>query len=216
MSEKLDYRTVQSYLESLVPPREPQLALMETHAAHHAFPIIGPACGQVCYLLARVLGARRVFELGSGYGYSSAWFARAVRENGGGEVHHTVWDAALSDQARAHLQALGYGDLMRWHVGEAVAALAAEPGPFDIVFSDIDKELYPGSLPVIRSRVRIGGLLIVDNLLWHGRIFDPDDHSESTEGIRRFTAAITGDGGWTVSVLPLRDGLLVARRDGPT
>ena len=62
--------------------------------------IVGPAAGQYCYMIARMLGAKRVFELGSGYGYSTLWFAKAVRDNGGGEVYHTVWDEGLSTRAR--------------------------------------------------------------------------------------------------------------------
>ncbi len=100
---------LQSYLDGLVPERDPELLAMEEHAREHGFPIIGPACGHLCYQVARMTGAQRVFELGSGYGYSTAWFARAVRENGGGEVHHTVWDQALSDQARATPPGAGAG-----------------------------------------------------------------------------------------------------------
>ena len=77
------------------------MATMEEHARRTSFPIVGPAAGHLCYLIARMIGARRVFEMGSGFGYSTAWFARAVRENGGGEVHHVVWDEGLSARASA-------------------------------------------------------------------------------------------------------------------
>src|SRR6266536_877592 len=129
---------VQEYLDSLVPARAAELQAMEAYAKETSFPIIGPAAGQLCYLVARMIGARRVFELGSGYGYSTAWFARAVRENGGGEVHHVVWDEELSREARGHLATLGYDDLVRFHVGEAVQTLNRMAGPFDLVFNDID------------------------------------------------------------------------------
>src|ERR687886_1764243 len=114
---------VRDYLDSLVPPRPPEMQAMEEYARQTNFPIIGPASGHLCYQVARLVGARRVFELGSGYGYSTAWFARAVRENGGGEVHHVVWSQELSDQARAHLGALGFDGLVRYRVSEAVSAL---------------------------------------------------------------------------------------------
>ena len=88
--------------------------------------------------------------------------------------------------------------------------LRQTPGPFDIIFNDIDKEDYPGSLPVIKEKLRSGGLLIIDNMIWYGQILDPNDHEESTEAIRRFTRDITTDPDWIVSLAPMRDGMIVA------
>jgi predicted O-methyltransferase YrrM len=201
-----------AHLEALVPPREPELAAMEVEAGRTGFPIIGPVAGHFCYLLARLVGARSVFELGSGFGYSTAWFARAVKENGGGVVHHVVWDRELSTRARRHLASLGLDGLVRYHVGEAVETLQGTEATFDLIFNDIEKPGYPGSLDPITRKLRSGGLLIVDNLLWSGRIFDPSDQSPETEGIREFTRRITADPRWSVSIVPIRDGLLVGRR----
>lgn len=201
---------VSAYLDALVPPRPPEMAAMERIARKTDFPIIGPAAGHFCYQVARLTGARRIFELGSGYGYSTAWFARAVRENGGGEVYHVVWSQELSDRARGHLDTLGYGDVVRYRVSEAVEALRATDGPFDLIFNDIDKRGYPASLPVIAEKLRPGGVLIVDNMLWHGRVFDEADRSPDTEGVRELTRRLTTDPEWVASVVPIRDGLLVA------
>lgn len=202
---------VMAHLEQLASDRPEELRAMEIAAKRTGFPIIGPAAGQFCHLVARLAGARSVFELGSGFGYSTAWFARAVVANGGGVVHHTVWDDKMSARARTHLAALGYADVVRFTVGEAVAALGAEPGPFDLVFCDIDKADYPAALPVIKDRLRSGGVLIADNVLWSGRIFDAADQSAETAGIREFTARIHADPDWVAGVVPIRDGLLVAR-----
>jgi predicted O-methyltransferase YrrM len=204
------YDKVQEYLASLVPPRESELQKMEQIAAKNNFPIIGPACGYYCYQLARMIDAKSVFELGSGYGYSTAWFAKAVKENGGGVVHHTVWDDKLSDQAQRHLSVLGLADLVQFHNAEAVETLRQTTGPFDIIFNDIDKEGYPDSLPVIKEKLRHGGILIIDNMLWHGQTIDPNDHEPSTEAIRRFTRDVTSDLDWIVSLIPARDGMIVA------
>src|SRR5438132_4293461 len=103
---------------------------MEAHAREIRFPIIGPASGYFCYQVAKMIGARRVFELGSGFGYSTAWFARAVQENGGGEVHHVVWSEELSQQARGHLSKLGFDDIIKYRMSEAVQALRETEGPF--------------------------------------------------------------------------------------
>lgn len=207
---ELTYQTVQDYLTSLVPPREKELQEMEAYAEKHDFPIIGPACGYYCYQIARMINAKSVFELGSGYGYSTAWFSKAVRENGGGVVHHTVWDEKLSKMASNHLLKLGFADIVQYHVAEAVESLRQEAGLFDIIFNDIDKQAYPESLGVIKNKLRSGGILIIDNMLWSGRIFDAKDTSLATEGVREFTRRITTDNDWVVSLTPVRDGMIVA------
>ena len=206
----IDFDETQKYLETLVPPREPELQKMEAYAKEHDFPIIGPVCGYYCYQMARMIGAKSVFELGSGYGYSTAWFAKAVKENGGGVVHHTVWDDELSKQAAGHLSALGGEDVVIFHNAEAVETLRKTDGPFDIIFNDIDKEGYPDSLPVIKEKLRPGGILIIDNMIWSGRVWDDDNKDRSTEAIREFTRAITTDPDWIVSLTPVRDGMIVA------
>jgi caffeoyl-CoA O-methyltransferase len=203
---------VAAYLDGLVPLRAARLADLEAEARRTDFPIIGPATGHLCYLLTRLTGARQVFELGSGFGYSTAWFARAVKENGGGTVHHVVWDDDLSRAARENLSALGLADVVRFHVGEAVATLASATGPFDIVFNDIDKQDYPKALDIVATKLKAGGLLLADNMLWSGRIFDGRDRTKATRGIREFTRRVQADPRWISSVIPIRDGLLVAYR----
>jgi len=208
----MEWNQVQQYAEQLVPARHPVIAEMEADARESRFPIIGPACGQLCYQVARMIGARKIFELGSGFGYSTAWFARAVKENGGGTVHHVVWDEELSRAARGHLDKLGLADVVEFVVGEAVHSLKEASGPFDIVFNDIDKHGYPDALPVIASRLRPGGVLLIDNMLWHGQVFDREDRSPDNVGVLEFTRRITSDPSWIVSLIPLRDGMIMATR----
>lgn len=205
---------LEQYLQGLVPERPSELQKMEAYADKYHFPIIGPACGQACYLMARLTQARTVFELGSGYGYSTAWFARAVRENGGGKVHHVVWDEELSQMAREHLQVLGYQDLVQFHLGEAVEALRQADGPFDLIFNDIEKTAYPDSLAVIEEKLRPGGVLILDNMLYGGYVWVPTEQGEATEAVRRTTEMLTTSPNWVTSLLPIRDGLLVAYKTG--
>ena len=201
------------YLESLVPPRHGELLEMEAYAVKHDFPIVGPVCAHICYQLTRLIGARRVFELGSGYGYSTAFFARALKENGGGVVHHVVWDEELSNRARKHLAALGFHDEVRYHNGEAVQTLRdSTDGPYDLIFNDIDKQGYPAALPVIEERLRPGGVLIIDNMVWHNRIFDQGDQTPDTQGVRAVSKALTTSPKWIASLVPIRDGMIVAVR----
>jgi caffeoyl-CoA O-methyltransferase len=210
---ELEWNAVGSYLEKLVPQRPPELQKMEEYGREHRFPIVGPVAGQMCYLIARMIGAQRIFELGSGYGYSTAWFARAVRENGGGVVHHVVWDENLSAKAREHLSALGYDDIVQYHVGEAVETLKNTDGPFDLMFNDIDKHGYPASIPVIVEKLAPGGVLIIDNMLLGGRILgDEDDDERNVQGVREVTRMLTQEEDWISTLIPIRDGLIVAMK----
>ncbi|HZO91840.1 MAG TPA: O-methyltransferase [Chthonomonadaceae bacterium] len=212
MSEPLFHSRLPDYLDSLVPPRNEVMQEMEAYAREVRFPIIGPAAGYFNYLIARLIGARRVFELGSGYGYSTAWFARAVRENGGGVVHHVVWDEELSQKARGYLGRLGYNDLVQYQVGEAVETLRNTEGPFDLMFNDIDKHGYPASIPVIKEKLRPGGVLLIDNMLWHGGIFDEQNQSPDKLGVQEVTRMLTQDPEFITSLAPIRDGVIVAYR----
>jgi predicted O-methyltransferase YrrM len=148
--------------------------------------------------------------MGSGFGYSTVWFAKAVKENGGGVVHHVVWDEELSQKAQKHLSKLGYEGMVKYTVAEAVKALTKYAGSFDLIFMDINKGGYPTSLPIIEEKLRPGGVLIVDNMLWSGRIFDQQDQDASTKGIRKLTELLVNNPKWIITLLPVRDGLIVA------
>jgi caffeoyl-CoA O-methyltransferase len=210
MPQNLIADSMHHYLDGLVPTRPAEMQAMEAYAEKRNFPIIGPASGYLCYQIARLIQARRVFEMGSGYGYSTAWFARAVQENGGGQVHHVVWNDELSQQAKQHLHILGFDGIIQYQVSEAVQALKATQGEFDLIFNDIDKEGYPASLPIIAEKLRPGGVLIIDNMIGHGRIFDSADLSPATRGVREFTQLIAHDPSWIVSLVPIRDGMIIA------
>lgn len=204
--------TVSTYLQQLAYHGDSVLTEMEERARADGFPIVGPVVGRICYQIARMIGARRVFELGSGFGYSTLWFARAIAENGGGEVHYTVWDEALARDAREYLRRAGLDHLVRFHVGEAADALKQARGTFDLIFNDIVKHQYPASLPVIKDKLRVGGVLIVDNMLWGGRVFDEYDATEATEGVREATRLLFTDREFVATLLPVHDGVVVALR----
>jgi predicted O-methyltransferase YrrM len=123
-----------------------------------------------------------------------------------------VWDETLSERARKHLATLGYQDVVTYHVGEAVAILRETTGPFDVVFLDIDKPGYPPALPVIEEKLRRGGLLIADNMLWSGRVYDASESTPSTLAIREATQMLTTSPQWVPMLIPVRDGLMVAMR----
>lgn len=212
MAKQMISDELKKYLESFVPPRPAEMEAMEAYASQTGFPIIGPSAGYLCYQISRMTNARLVFELGSGYGYSAAWFAWAVKENGGGTVHFVDRDEGLAQRARGHLGALGYEDIVEFHVAEALATLRETPGPFDLIFVDMGKENYPDAVPVVKQKLRSGGVLIADNVLWGGRVLDDSNEEPSTTAIRTFTRLVRDDSVWIPTVVPVHDGLLIAYR----
>lgn len=193
---------------------EPVLLEMEAEGAERDFPIIGRLVGVAVELLARSVVAERVFELGSGFGYSAYWFARAVGP--GGEVHATDGDAANEPKALDYLSRAGLADPIRWHVGDAVQNLGAVEGEFDVVYNDIDKQGYPDAWRAARERIRLGGLYLCDNVLWSGAVADPaGDHGrdpKTTSAILEHNRMIAEDERFASSIVPTRDGVFVALR----
>jgi caffeoyl-CoA O-methyltransferase len=184
---------------------------MEAEGERRGFPIVGRNVGVTLELLARSVGARRVFELGSGFGYSAYWFARAV--GGGGEVHCTDGDPANEKAAAEYLTRAELWDRVRFHVKDAVTALNDTGGLFDVVYCDIDKDGYPDAWRAVRERVRVGGLYLCDNVLWSGRVPDDGEQPDAvTDAIREHNAAIAADERYVSSILPIRDGVMAAFR----
>jgi predicted O-methyltransferase YrrM len=193
---------------------EPVLLEMEKEAEERDFPIVNRLVGVTLELLARAIGARRVFELGSGYGYSAYWFSRAVGPDG--EVHLTDGDPDNEKKALDYLGRAGLDGPIQFHVGEAVESLGHAAGEFDIVYCDIDKGDYPKAWEAARERIRIGGLYVCDNVLWSGRVAqeapEEDSRPEWTEAIREHNRMIAQDERFLSSIVPTRDGVMVALR----
>ena len=188
---------------------EPVLLEMEAEGKQRGFPIVGRNVGVTIEVLARAIGARRVMELGSGFGYSAYWFARAVGP--GGEVHSTDGDQANVDAGRAYLDRAGLGDRVTYHVGDALTSFGELDDDFDIVFCDIDKPGYPDAWRAAGDRIRVGGLYICDNTLGYGRGTVLDDE-EGAVAIREHNALIAADDRFISTIVPTREGVLVAIR----
>ncbi|MGH2783775.1 MAG: O-methyltransferase [Actinomycetota bacterium] len=215
MTLQIVHEDVERYMTSLLARHdEPVLLEMEKEGKERGFPIIGRMVGVTVELLARSIGARRVFELGSGYGYSAYWFSRAVAPDG--EVHCTDGDPENEKKAADYLTRAGHWDRVRYHVGDAVEMLAATPGTFDIVYNDIDKHGYPDAWIAARERVRVGGLYICDNVLWSGRVTEDDPKEDVrpgwTDAIKRHNQMIADDEDFLATIIPTRDGVMTALR----
>jgi caffeoyl-CoA O-methyltransferase len=195
--------------------RDAVLDDMERRAAEVGFPIVGRAVGRFLEQQTRAIGARRVVELGSGYGYSGYWFARAVGADG--EVICTDVNGDNATRAEAYLRRAGLWDRVRFHVGDALEVLATVPGELDVVFCDLPKDRYPAAWEAARDRVRVGGLFLCDNTLWDGRVaglpVEPAPERDAVTGdVVAMTRAILDDERYVSSLVPLRDGVLVALR----
>jgi len=206
---------VERYMAGLLESRgDPVLEEMEAEGDARDFPIVGRTVGVTLEVLARAVGARRVLEMGSGFGYSAYWFARAVGP--GGEVHLTDGDPENERKARDYLGRAGLADRCTFHVGNALDVIDELPGDFDVIFCDIDKTGYPDAWKRASERIRVGGLYLCDNVLWSGRVaedYEGDDRRPDwTQAVRVQNRAIADDDRYLSVIVPTRDGVMVALR----
>jgi caffeoyl-CoA O-methyltransferase len=206
---------VETYLTELAEAEHGDeiLVEMEAKAKEHGFPIVGRATGRYLELAARSIGARRVMELGSGYGYSAYWFARAVGRDG--EIVCTDGDPANAKLAEDYLGRAGVWGQVRYRVGDALEGFAAESGEFDVVYCDVDKLGYPDCWMAARERIRVGGLWLCDNVIWDGHVATGTDRPRlegQTAAIREHNRLVAEDDRFVGSIVPVRDGVMAALR----
>jgi predicted O-methyltransferase YrrM len=198
---------IEEYLKSLSPADDTILREMEELGKERGFPIVGPLVGRLLLQLALAIGAERIFEMGSGFGYSAYWFAQALGDGG------TLFFTEFSDEnARLALDFFKRGKIesrIKIQVGDSLSILDRTPGQFDLIFNDIDKENYPSVVDKAFKRLRKGGLLITDNVLWSGRVLRDDD-SSSTKGIKEFTRLLLSEKGFLTTIIPIRDGISIS------
>jgi predicted O-methyltransferase YrrM len=203
---------IEAYLHRFIPDRDTILAEMERLAKTRHFPIVGPVVGRLLAQLARLIGAERVLEMGAGFGYSAYWVARVLPPDGRLlAIERSAENARL---AREWLGRTGLDDKVEFIVGDALEVVAGLPGPFDLIFVDVDKEQYPASFSLTVPRLRPGGLLITDNILWSGRVLAPDPAEASTRGVQEYTRLIYENSRLYTTMLPVRDGLAISLKLG--
>lgn len=197
---------IERYLQETLPSQDPLLLEMERLAEREEFPIVGPLVGRLLAQMAAAIDAQRVFEFGSGFGYSAYWFLSGM--GGRGEVVLTDDDEENTARAGAFFERAGLARRVRIEAGDAMEIIDRYPGPFDIIFIDCEKARYPEAFEKAWPKLCVGGLLIADNVLWFGRVLEPSEEP-SVVGIRRFTQLITSDPGMLTTILPLRDGVSI-------
>ncbi len=201
---------VEEYLFSLRPERHPVILAMEERAEKEDFPIIGPDAGHFLYLLARSMNAKKILELGSGFGYSALFFALALPADGT-IVCTDMFPGNRTDAEKA-FRDMEIACELRFYLGDALETSRSLDETFDIVFNDIDKEDYVNSIDVAWDRLRPGGVLITDNTLWYGIVADPGTKDKTARSVQLFNEALYADKRFETSWIPLRDGLSLSRK----
>ena len=205
---------IESYMRHLATHTDQEvLTEMETLARNKKFPIVDRLVGIFLETLTKSINAKRVFEFGSGYGYSAYWFAKAMGKEG--KVICTDGDPGNKDNAQRFLAQAGLWNNIEFHTGNAQKIFQLTKNRFDICYNDADKGDYPEIWMMAKGRIRPGGLYIADNVLWHGRVA-MDNYEDIvpgwTEAIRRHNNLIFNDPDFDAFINPTRDGVVVARR----
>jgi predicted O-methyltransferase YrrM len=195
---------------------------MEAYARERRFPIVGPLVGRVLHQLVLLTNPTRIFEMGSGFGYSAYWMAKALRQP---EARIICTDGSQenADRAAGYLARGGIANRIDYRVGNALEIIDETEGDFDIIYNDIDKDGYPEAFRKAIPRLRSGGLFITDNMLWLGRVvtYDTDadmqglDEEEqwvhnTTVGVKELTRLLYSSPDVFTTIIPLRDGVSVA------
>lgn len=195
------------YLFKMTPERDPILKEMEALAKERNFPIVGPLVGRVLYQLAMLSRAKKIFEMGSGFGYSAYWLAKGMKD--GGRIVCVEGDKENVRLGKNFFKKGKMEERVHFKQGDALEEIEKEKGLFDIVFNDVDKVQYPDVFRRALPKLRKGGLLISDNLLWDGEVLS-ENPDEATSRILEFTRLIYGSKELFTTVLPIRDGISVS------
>jgi predicted O-methyltransferase YrrM len=208
MTMVVEVEAIASYLEGLLPERDALLTRLEAEAREENIPIVGPRVGGILQLLASLVGARRVLELGTAVGYSAIWLARGMGQ--GGRLTTVEARETMAERARRNVAEADLSDVIEVRVGGALTVLPEVKGDFDLIFNDIDKESYPQVIPWAKKLLRPGGILVTDNVLWSGRVADPSDQDAWTEAIRTYNRTLAEDEDMETVILPVRDGVSIS------
>lgn len=205
---KIDSR-LETYLRGFAATEDEPLRAARARSEENDIPAVFGEVGALLRWFARLVVARNVVEVGSGGGYSGLWLLGGMDPRG----HLTTIELDPDHQAfaqRAYAEG-GVADRVRAIGGAALTVLPKlADGTYDIVFLDAVKSEYPDYLLHARRLLRPGGLLLADNVLWHGRVADDDVHDDDTEGIRTFNAEVRDDPAFDATIFAIGDGLLAA------
>ena len=205
---KITNYKVERYMYNLLENRPPIFTEIEEYARKIDFPIIEPLVGVLINQYARLIKAKRILELGSGFGYSALWFSQGMDEST--EIICTDFRAENKKLAEKYFKEAEIKTKIDFRLGDALEILDELDGKFDIIFNDVEKEDYPKTYKKAIPKLKTGGLLITDNTLWYGRVTDDNLKDYQTEGSREYNTLAFKDSRVLSVLLPIRDGITVS------
>ena len=202
---------VEEYIYKLLPERDGVVTEIESYAAEHRTPIIGPAVARMLALFVQVSGAKQIFEMGSAIGYSTIWLARAAGPKG--KVIYTDGNPENARRAKEYFRRAGVAKRIEVQVGNALELVKKSRGSFDLIFNDVDKHQYPDALHAALPKLKRGGLFITDNTLWSGKAARPAPPDDvNTLGVQEFNRLVYASKQLYPVLIPLRDGVTVCQK----
>jgi predicted O-methyltransferase YrrM len=165
--------------------------------------------GRLLALLAKMIGPKKILEVGTYTGYATLCMAEGLTT--GGSIDTIDHNEELADMQRRYFDHSPYGSQIVQHLGEAKDILKTLTGPYDLVFLDADKENYPHYFDLIIDKLETGGILLSDNVLWSGKVLEKAT-DEATSSLQEYNHKINTDVRVETVVLPIRDGLTITRK----
>ncbi|HEY5539720.1 MAG TPA: O-methyltransferase [Thermoplasmata archaeon] len=198
---------IDAYIDQLAARGDEALRTVERQGREERWPIVGPAEGSLLHILARSIRAKRILELGAAIGYSGTWLARALPSDG--ELVTVEWNPETAAIARKNFERTGVAKRVRIEIGSALDVVPRLRGRFDLIFNDIDKQHYGAVLPLCLEKLRVGGLLLTDNVLWSGTVAAARRTKEA-QVIHEYNESLAKDPRMLPVIVPLRDGVSIA------
>ena len=204
---------VLDYIGRHHPPLEPVLEAMRDEGLAAGMPLVDAVTARLLRGLVTSLGARRILEIGTAIGYSGACMAMALPADG--LLLTMEMDAERAATARQNFVRAGVDAKVNVIVGDASRFLHKVAGPFDLIFQDGNKQLYEPLLDRLVERLRPGGVLVTDNVLWHGEVVEgfverPERDPRDTEAIRHYNDRLAADTRLFTTFLPAGDGVALS------
>lgn len=202
----INHPDIENYIFSLLKEDDPVLEEMEQLAQQLNFPIVGRIVGKLLYMLAKLKKPKLIVEVGSGFGYSAYWFAKALDEEG--KLVLSDYKKENIELAKQFFEKANLNKNIIFEVGDGVEIASKYKG-IDILFLDHEKTRYKETVEKLESNISKDGLILADNVLWYGKVIK-DEKSSKAKAIDKFNRYMVEN--FDTTILPIRDGLLIARK----